>query len=308
MKKFYKKHKKLVWIFGIIIVLAVLSYIGSFIFVKVASDGVVKTERGASSFGMGAPMMAPSPEEADYDRGGEVAQTAADDETMDQKIIKTGVLDLVVEKINDAVTKITDAVTQKGGFVSNSNIYTREDKTQYGTITVRVPSEHFETTMTGIKDIAEIVERESVSGVDVTEQFVDLESRLTNLRIEEEQYQEILKDAKEVEDVLKVTERLYDVREDIERIEGRLKYLANVTDLSTIRIDLSEEPIFEVPTAEWRPLTTIKNAFRSMIQFWQGLLGALIWVLFFAVPIGILVFVIYKLVKFFRIKKGWFKR
>jgi hypothetical protein len=300
MKKFYKKHKRLVWIFGVILVLLILSYVGSVILVKMTANDMAKVDRGASSLGMEAPIAAPAVEESVYGERSEVVQTAAGDETIDQKIIKTGALDLVVKKVGQAVSKITDIVEQKGGFVSDSNIYTREDKTQYGTVTVRVPFEHFGTTMTAIKDVAETVEEESVSGLDVTEQFVDLQSRLENLRIEEEQYQKILKTAEKVEDVLKVTQRLFDVREDIERIEGRIKYLENLTDLSTIRINLSEEPLLEVPTAEWKPLTTLKKAFRSMIKFWQGLFNVLIWLAFYVIPLGIVVFAIYKLVKFIR--------
>ncbi len=237
----------------------------------------------------------------------EKAETAVgeeeEEEEISQKIIKFGTLNLVVEKVSEAVISITNLVTEKQGFVSDSDIYTSEDETQYGNIEVRVPAQHFEEVMNALKGMAKTVEKESISGVDVTEEYVDLQSRLKNLRIEEEQYQEVLKGAETTEDILKVTDYLFDVREIIERIEGRIRYLENLTDLSTITVYLSEEPRVEVPTAEWKPLTTIKRAARSVIRFFQGLITLLIWVLFYAVPLGIIVWLVVKIVKIIQGRK-----
>ncbi|GAF87694.1 unnamed protein product, partial [marine sediment metagenome] len=146
-------------------------------------------------------------------------------------------------------------------------------------------------------------EKESVSGRDVTEEFVDLQSRLKNLRVEEAQYQKILEKAWKIDEVLSVTERLFATREDIERIEGRIKYLEDLTSLSTIRVNLSEEPKIEIPTAEWRPLTTIKKAFRSSVRFFQGLVNVIIWLAFYLIPLGILAWLIKKIVKVIKRKK-----
>lgn len=236
-------------------------------------------------------MMAPSKE-------GSSGTTAVNrEQEIDKKIIKTGSLELVVKKVGEAVTQITEMVTRKQGFVSDSNVYTREDKSQYGYITVRVPVKHFEETMNELKAIAEIVEKESVSGIDVTEEYIDLQSRLKNLRIEEEQYQKIVQRAWEIEDVLNATEYLFDTREKIERIEGRIKYLENLTDLATIRVSLSEEPRVEIPVYAWKPLIVIKKAFRAMIGFWQVMVNILIWLIIFLVPLGIVVWIIVKIVK-----------
>ena len=221
----------------------------------------------------------------------------------EKKIIKTGSLDLVVEKTSQAIEKITELAIKKGGFVSDSKIYTREDKTQYGTIIIRVPVEHFEETIKELKAIAEIVETESISGVDVTEEYIDLQSRLKNLRIKEEQYQRIMKDAKTTEDILKVTDYLFDTREDIELIEGRIKYLENLTDLATVRIHLSETPKIEIPIAGWDPLMTIKKTFRAWVKSLQGLFSLLVGVVFFLLPWVIIILVIVLIVRARRKRK-----
>lgn len=218
-------------------------------------------------------------------------------EIVDKKVIKTGNLDLVVKKAGEAVVRITGIAIEKEGFVADSNVYTREDKSQYGTITIRVPVERFEETMSEIKNIAELVEEESISGRDVTEEFIDLQSRLKNLRIEEEQYQKIVQRALKIEDVLNATKHLFQTREEIERMEGRIKYLENLTDLSTITAYLSEEPRIEGPAFTWKPLNVIKRALRSMIKFWQTIANILIWLIIFLIPIAIIVFLAYIIIK-----------
>jgi len=236
--------------------------------------------------------------------GTRAEKTAADSGNQQQtekKIIKTGSLNVVVGEIDEAVNQITNIAIGKQGFVSSSNIYTRKDKSKYGTVIIRVPAEFFEQAMEEVKGIAKIVKQESASGRDVTEEFVDLQARLKNLELKEEQYQKIMNRAIKIEDVLKASDYLFDTREEIERIEGRIKYLENLTDLSTISITLTEETKIEVPTSEWRPLTVIKNAFRSMIKFWQGIVNILIWITFLFVPVAIIVWVVYRIVK--RVKK-----
>jgi len=229
----------------------------------------------------------------------EMEKTAADtnNQETEKKIIKTGSLNIVIGEMEEATNQITNIVTSKQGFISNSNIYTRKDKSQHGTIVVRVPAQYFEQAMEEIKNIARTIKQESVSGRDVTEEFVDLQARLENLELKEEQYQKIMNRATEIEDVLKASDYLFKTREEIERIQGRIKYLENLTDLSTITISVTEETKIEVPTSEWKPLTVIKNAFRAMIRFWQGIVNVLIWVIFLFVPIAIIAWVVYKIVK-----------
>ena len=105
----------------------------------------------------------------------------------------------------------------------------------------------------------------------------------------------------QIEDVLKATQYLFKTRDAIERIEGRIKYLENLTDLATIRVSLSEELRVEIPAGTWKPLTIIKKAFMAMLVFWQGIVNILIWLLIFLVPLGIIAWIIIKIIK--KIKK-----
>jgi len=277
---------------------------------------LVQTTKSSGMMGLAAPM-APSydlAQEADesYSYRAEMmypvpepraGQTAAE---VDQKIIKNGSLQMVVMDVGEAATRIAAAAAGKGGFVQSSSITERADGTHYGQISVRVPAKEFEASMAEIKGYAETVKNESASGQDVTEQYTDLEAQLRNARAQEQTFLAVLDKAKNVEDILKVQEQLGRVRGIIESLEGRLKYLENVTTLSTISVYLEEEPRVQVPTKEFRPWSEIKAAVQSLVAAFQQMLTTLIWLVIVGgglfLPIAILVWIIVVIVKRMRRK------
>jgi len=233
----------------------------------------------------------------------------SDDEfaNIDQRIIKNGNITAKVDNAEDSATKISEIAGRYEGFVQSSNIFESSTGAKSGTIIIRVPVDKFELAFNEIKTLATQVVSESVSGQDVTEQYIDLQSRLKNKKAEEEQYLEILNRASDIEDILMVTERLSYVRGEIERLQGRLNYLENQTDLSTITTFVSEEEKIEIPVAKWRPIETIRTAFRAMIAGLQGLANLAIWLIMFAalivLPIGLIIWLIVWIVKKFHHKK-----
>lgn len=207
--------------------------------------------------------------------GGDTAgETAAE---VDQKIIKTGYLDLVIDFVDETVTKITGLAAGKGGFTQETSVYEREDGTKYGTITIRVPAAEFENTMAEIKKLAVAINSETASGQDVTEEYTDLEARLRNAKAQEAEYLDILKKATTVTDILAVQSYLGEAREEIETLQGRVQYLKNLTSYSTITISLSEDPTIKIPTKEFRPWSTIKEAGRALVAVGQNLIVTGIW-------------------------------
>ncbi len=323
------KTKKIILISGIVVgVLIVLPIIAVIIAsvagLKYLQTGDMLTQRASNgyeeaSFGVVSPKAydmatgAPSPSESFAGERqnalmlapeGQTAVSSGSNSLEEQRVIKSARLNLVVKKISETIDRISLMLGDKKGFISSSDIRTRDDETQYGTVTIRVPVKDFEKSVNELKKIAEVVQSESLSGVDVTEEFVDMEARLKNLRIEEGQYQEILKTAKKIEDILKVNEYLFNIRGQIEGIEGRIKYLSNLTDLATIEITLSEEPTIRIPTSEWRPLDTIKIAFSAMVRMLQGFMNILIWLAFICLPIALVVWAIIMAIRFFRKRRN----
>lgn len=223
---------------------------------------------------------------------------------VDQRIIKTGSLGLVVDDVSDTATKISNLASEQGGFVQNSSVNEREDGTHSGNVTVRILAEQFENAMTAIKKLAVVVENESVSGQDVTEQYTDLQARLRNAQAQEATYLKILDQAESVEDILNVQRELGNIRYQIESLQGQMKYYENKTDYSTISVYLSEEPSVTIPSKEFRPWTSVKEAARALVVIAQNLAVAAIWVIIIGIgillPLALIIWIIAKIVRRFK--------
>jgi len=157
----------------------------------------------------------------------------------DRLIIRTGNLALVVEDVAQTIDLISKIATDTGGFVVNSQSYHIGESLR-GTITVRVPSETFETAMASIAGLAVDVRSETTNSQDVTEEFVDLQARLKNLEATEQQLLVIMAKAEKVEDVLAVQRELTNTRAQIEQTKGRIQFLERSTSTSLIQVDLEQ--------------------------------------------------------------------
>ncbi|MFH0890514.1 MAG: DUF4349 domain-containing protein, partial [Candidatus Liptonbacteria bacterium] len=174
----------------------------------------------------------------------------------ERKVVRSGYLNMLVENSDESAQKVHGIAKEMGGFVEESRVYVSQydESVKNGTVTIRVPAAKFDETLAEIKKLGIKVESENVNAQDVTEHYVDLEAQLKNYRLEEQQYQEILKRAQKVEEMLKVHSQLARVRGDIERIEGQLKYLSSQVDMSSITVNLTGEADTTVLGIRWRPL------------------------------------------------------
>jgi hypothetical protein len=204
-------------------------------------------------------------------------------------IIRTANLAVVVENTETALAQVRDIATAFNGYLANTDMW-RVDEQLRGTVTIRVPAESFDAAMDQIKDIALEVERENVSGQDVTEEYTDLSARLRNLEATEEELLVLLTEVREktrkAEDVLAVHRELTNIRGQIEQIKGRMQYLERMSALATINVELIPEEE-EAPIIEegWQPLRTLRSASRSLVDAGQFLVDATIWLVIFVVPV-----------------------
>jgi len=166
-----------------------------------------------------------------------------------RKIIYTATVDLVVKDFAEAAKQVWELVRQNEGYVDQF----REDRSQgrqrSGEWTVRVPVEKFDAFLDDLGEVG-IPESKQIDADDVTEEFVDLEARLANQRKFEKRLLEMLeKSTGKLPDVIAVESKLNEVRETIERIEGRLNYLQNKTSLTTVTIRAREVKDYTPPQA-----------------------------------------------------------
>ena len=180
----------------------------------------------------------------------------------DRKIVRTDSLDLVVKDPGQIAEKIRALSESLGGFLVSSEI--RGDQSIGGcSLTIRVPAARFEEARAQIRKLGLRVENEKIEAEDVTRQHVDQAASLRNLRAEEEQYLSILKQAKTVKDTLDVSEKLSDVRSQIEQQLAKFEALSKQIETVAITVSLRTEAEASVLGLNWRPLYEMKLALRD---------------------------------------------
>lgn len=160
-----------------------------------------------------------------------------------RKIIRNATLTLEVEQPSKAAQRVASIAEARGGYVVTSDSVKHlgtKGAAPYEVVTVelRVPAAQFDAALADIRGAGGSVTAEKITGKDVTEEYIDLEARLRTQRDLEEQMSQILKRSSDIDDVLKVQEKLTAVRTEIERVEGRRRFLENQSSLSTVSVTL----------------------------------------------------------------------
>jgi len=216
----------------------------------------------------------------------------------DRKIVKNGNARIEVENFNTAISKIKELASNNNGYVTNSNMWISDSNRKNGNITVKIPEEKFEQFSESLIQIGKIESKE-ISSFDVTEEYIDLQARLKNLKIQEKRYTELLAMAKDVNDVLAIEAQLGRIRGEIESYEGRIKYLENTTSYGTFNINIyePEEVVHEFG---------LKKAFDRAIDAFIVSVAGIIILAGFLIPIILVLGVLYFAIKY--IKKRFYKK
>ncbi|MFH1639966.1 MAG: DUF4349 domain-containing protein [Chloroflexota bacterium] len=211
----------------------------------------------------------------------------------ERMIVRNGEMSLVVSNVTESRDEIARMASRLDGYVVSSSTYNREYDLRV-TIQIRVPDDRFEQAMSELRSLAVRVESESTSSQDVTEEYIDLESRLRNAVSTEGQYLALLEKATTVEEMLKIQEALSRVREEIETIKGRMQYLERTTSTSSLTIRLTPE-FSDKPIAGtgWNYGEILKSAVRGLVSFGSWLLATFIWVAVFSPLWGAIIGIFY---------------
>jgi hypothetical protein len=191
-----------------------------------------------------------------------------------RKIIYTATVNLVVKDFSETDRRIQSLTNEFGGFIAEF----REDRTYgdrlAGRWVIRTPVARFHEFLEKIVALG-VPETKQIDAQDVTEEFVDLEARLVNKRKLEERILGLLENQTgEIKDVIAVETELARVREEIERMEGRLRYLKDRVELTTITISAREEADYvppQAPTFTGKVHTTWTQSLTVMQQAAEGL-------------------------------------
>ena len=216
-------------------------------------------------------------------------------EIEDRLVIRESTLSLLVENVVDSIQVIQQKTESWGGYLVNSDLYhSEETEAASGSITIRVPQEKLDDSLTYFRGLAVKVVSENISGQDVTDEYVDIEARLATLQKTKVKFEAILEKAEKVEDILKVQRELINLQQQIDHWQGRAQYLEKSAEMSRVIIYLSADELSlpYAPTQAWRPKVILKQAIRSLIYLMRKTGAVLIWFGVYAV-IWVPVLVIY---------------
>lgn len=248
-------------------------------------DGLVDQSVSASAPSLGEAAGGDAPRADFY---GVTGEQAAQEQpvgyvTTDRLVIKNATLSIVVDNPAATVEAITKMAEGMGGFVVSLNTYRttfgpQAQEAEQANMTIRVPSASLNTALEQIKGLAVEVKNESISGQDVTGEYTDLKSRLTNLEVAEKQLQSIMAEATKTEDVLAVYNQLVYTREQIEVIKGQMKYYAESAAMSAITLDVIPNVVTQpIEVGGWYPEGVAKTAIEDTIRALQSFIDGLIY-------------------------------
>ena len=198
-------------------------------------------------------------------------------------IVRTGQASVEVDSLETGVIEVRRLVQRTGGFIANTNMQSGKEQLRQAILEAKVPAARFDDLSSGLEPIGQ-VEFVNVSAEDVGEEFVDLTARATNARRLEERLIDLLGTRTgRLQDVLSVERELARVREEIERLDGRLRYLKSRSSLSTLSITLHEP----LPLVAGHPgASVIAEAFRQAWRNFVGLSAGLIAAMGIVVPVA----------------------
>ncbi len=246
----------------------------------------------AATMAPAAPAMPANAES--FGSGGSTQASDQSPVSADRLVIKNADLTIVVADVNARVQAISAMATSMGGFVVSANTYqvSASDGTPVpqAQIVVRVPQDQLNNALAMVKQNVVEVQSETQSGKDVTDQYVDLQSRLTAKQAAEDQLLKIMQNATRTQDVLDVYSQLSQVQSDIEVLKGQIKYMEQSAALSALSVTvIAEKTIKPIEVAGWKPVGVARDAIQSLVDFEQGFASFLITFILFIFPMLITV-------------------
>ena len=265
---------------------------------KAVSLGQATIAADSASFVSGAvkPMdvMRPKTSAVDDEEEPESQNPTAppQDVTPGSMLVRTGQASLQVDSLEIGIGRLRDVARRTNAIVANTSMEGGRDQTRAATLELRVPSAKFDEAVNGLSPIGK-VESVSVTVQDVGEEYVDVAARVANARRLEQRLVELLAHRTgKLADVLSVERELARVREQIERYEGRMRYLRTRASVSTLSVAIHEP----YPIVAERPGThpmrdAFVQAWRNVISVTAGVISALGVIIPLGVVVGILILV-----------------
>lgn len=187
------------------------------------------------------------------------------EQSTSKKFVQSAGLQLLVRDARDTAAAIQQIVVDVHGEIEKADIRDYAGSPREGEMVLRVPASELEVTISKFRKLAIRVQSEHHESRDITREYVDCAARLRNMKAEEEQYLVLLRRAGSMKDTLEVTEKVSEVRGEIERMQGELNWWSHQVAMSAVQIQLTEEPQATM-LARWRPIYNARNSSSAMLS------------------------------------------
>ena len=260
---------------------------------SVAFDAVARKVRSSPGVGGVAttaqPATAAAPAPNVKGSGSEAASTDSStlsDVLPGSMLVRVGQASVQVDSLEVGISRIRDVARRTGAIIANTSMEDGKEQTRAASIELRIPSDHFDDAVNGLSPIGKL-ESVNVNVQDVGEEFVDVQARMVNARRLEQRLIDLLANRTgKLTDVLRVESELARVREEIERYEGRMRYLRSRSSVSTLTVAIHEAyPI----VAEHAGSHPMRDAFAQAGRNFIGVMSGFIASLGVLIPIGVLI-------------------
>ena len=198
-------------------------------------------------------------------------------------IVRTAELAVTTNQFDQARSAVEEILKRRHGYVGELNVSTPRGSARSLAGTLRVPASQLDATLADLKALGR-VEKESQNGEEVTQQYVDLQARLTNARHTEQRLTDILRERTgKLSDVLAVELQISRVRGEIEQMEAQRKNMKNQVDFATLNVTVSEDYKAELKAVPPSTSTQFRNA---AVEGYRWLVGGIISVLLWLLSVG----------------------
>lgn len=223
--------------------------------------------------------------------------------TTERLIIRNGEISIVVEDplaTQKEIEQMTAEMTAEGAFVVSSSVDgSAAEGLPYVHLAIRVPAKNFDKTMERLTGMAVEVRYKRASAQDVTAEYVDLQARLEALETARQRLLQIMQESTTTEALLLAEKELTAREADLEAIKGRMQYLSESAQLSSITIELIPDALSQPVVAGWRPSETVRRSFDILVNGSRAFADFLILFVIAILPWLLLIYGIYRLVKKF---------
>jgi hypothetical protein len=217
-----------------------------------------------------------------------------------QKVMKEAVLDLEVEKgkFQSQFDRAQQLAGLYGGYVlsSNSAASGEEDVIESGTVAIRVPAGSFDKMMAEARKLGE-VKYENTQTQDVTEEYTDLQARITNQQAYVNSVLALLTKAKTIDEILQVQQTLTYAQQELEQLKGRMQYLEGHTSFSTLTMNIRETGAEVTTEGEWGFGQALKDALHNVVDAFSAVVRGLGWLIPIVIILGIVAGIAYLIVR-----------